>query len=272
LAALQSGGFRRFFGTASKAYMAGRVAETGVAAARAAAHGSDAPADVFEGPNGFLALYRPDARLDLAPLDALGQVWSLVTPGVAVKPWPVCSCASAVIEAVVELRADLGFAPDEIATIDARVTPMVADALVFDRPSEPLHLLFSLPYAAALAATHGTVTPRDIAEATLADPALAELAARVSHRVDPVIGDPTRAPEACAVEITLTDGRRAARSVDVALGDPTRPLPDAAFRAKLEACVADMPDPPAVAAALAAVDSPSGLSRLLSLRAPRAEP
>lgn len=268
LAALEAGGFRRFFGTASKSYMAGRVAQNGVESARAAVAGIDAPSDVFEGPNGFFAMFRPDGPVSLEAVAGIGRDWALVSQGVAVKPWPACSCASALIEAVSSLRAEMGFDAEDIVSIDARVTAMVADALVFDRPSRPLHLLFSLPYAAALAARDGTMSPSHLTDATLEEPALAALAARVTYRIDDSVGHPTRAPEACAVEIVLRDGRRGARAVDVALGDPSRPLSPDATREKFLACAAGHADPTTVVAALQDIDRPDGIARLLTVCAP----
>lgn len=265
LAALEASGFRRFFGTASKSYMAGRVAANGVMAARAAASGIDTLPDVFEGPNGFLALFRPGGAISLDAIKSIGHEWTLVSTGVAVKPWPICSCGSAIVEAVSSLRADMDFVGEDVVAIDARVTGMVTDALGFDRPTHPLQLLFSLPYAAALAARHGTMSPTHLTDATLTDPALADLAGRVTYRIDDTIGHPTRAPEACAVDIVLRDGRRGTRAVDVPLGDPSRPLSSAMFQEKLRACAVGMSDPTAVVSALQNIDRPDGLARLFSL-------
>jgi 2-methylcitrate dehydratase PrpD len=71
IAAAQSGGLQRNFGTMTKPLQAGLAAQAGVRAARLAQAGLEGASDVFAGSNGFLSVFggTADARLEL-DLDA----------------------------------------------------------------------------------------------------------------------------------------------------------------------------------------------------------
>src|SRR5262249_38279004 len=85
IAASEAAGLRENFGTMTKPLHAGRAAESGVVAADLARLGWTASDRILEAPNGFF--HAAAGGFDAAALK-LGRPWTLVSPGVSIKPYP----------------------------------------------------------------------------------------------------------------------------------------------------------------------------------------
>src|SRR5439155_18218688 len=83
-------GIRCNFGTMSKPLHVGRAAENGVTAALLAARGFTADPDALDGPWGFYAVQGGGVSAGKVS-QGFGKVWSIVEPGVSIKPYP-CGC------------------------------------------------------------------------------------------------------------------------------------------------------------------------------------
>ncbi|KAA0587497.1 MmgE/PrpD family protein (plasmid) [Azospirillum oryzae] len=236
-----TGGLRACFGTGAKPLLAAQAAANGVRAARLAARGLTVPHAVVEDPRGFARLIAA-SNFDPTTLDALGQRWRLLDPGIDTKLYPVCLSAHAAIDAVRDLMAERGLAPSDIRTVNCRVPPVVAANLTYDRPMTSGEARFSLPFAVACAMLHGTLTLDHLDEATLADPVMREAIDRVCMTADPEWNaDPGRArtaPEGAEVGIETTSGERFVRFCPSARGTVARPLSAVEHAAKFLTCAA----------------------------------
>lgn len=103
----------------------------------------------------------------------------------------------------------------------------------FDRPSagNALSGRFSLPSAVAAALVAGAVGPEPFG----ADPAVAELAARVEVRVADDLDAAWPERQGARVTVIGTDGDERTATVALAAGHPQRPLDDAEWRARIAA-------------------------------------
>src|SRR5262249_43348569 len=91
-----------------------------------------------------------------------------------------------------------------------------------------------IPYVGAVALLNGAVGLADFAPAALRDPAIRELAQRISVAVD---GNPDRnALRPQRVEVTLRNGTRHAAVMPQILGHPERPLSRERHLMKFRAC------------------------------------
>ncbi|WP_434625065.1 MmgE/PrpD family protein [Azospirillum sp. B2RO_4] len=236
-----TGGLRACFGTGAKPLLAAQAAANGVRAARLAARGLTVPHAVVEDPRGFARLIAA-GRFDPTALDALGQRWRLLAPGIDTKLYPVCLSAHAAIDAVRDLMAERGLTAGDIRTIHCRVPPVVAANLTYDRPETSGEARFSLPFAVACAMLHGTLALEHLNEAALADPVLRHAIGRVHMMADPAWNaDPDRArtaPEGAEVSIETTSGERFVRFCASARGTVARPLSAAEHSAKFLTCAA----------------------------------
>lgn len=241
IAASLAAGVKENFGSMTKPYHAGHAARNGVLAAMLARAGFTASERALDGPQGYLAaaggVEAPGEALERA-LGGLGQQWHLVTSGIAVKPYPSCALTHAAIDALVELRAQHGFRPEEIAEIEVGVNQVTPDVLIYPSPTTALERKFSMPFCAAAAAAHGRVDFTVFEDGEVRDPAVRALMPRVRMIVDPTLPDRLEEHAWAWVRVRLAGGRVLETPARGATGHPDRPLSAEALRAKFFACTA----------------------------------
>src|SRR5215216_849653 len=87
ITASMSAGIRVSFGTMTKPLHVGRAAFNGVTAAELAAKGFTAGADALDGQWGFFKVTGGGFDAERI-IDLLGKPWTIVSPGVSIKPYP----------------------------------------------------------------------------------------------------------------------------------------------------------------------------------------
>jgi len=235
LATLGTGGMLSGLGTDAKPLTCGFAAQHGVRAALLAQMGADGPNQVIEGNRGFAEVFN-DGRFDTAPLGRLGEIWSLLDPGIFVKPYPSCSASHAALEALGELVDTYGLTPGGIERVRIHVPHLVAISLVYDQPASPSEAQFSMPFLAACMIERRRVGVGEINDGTLADAAIAAIMAKVQMIEEPDLTERSLAgeagPECARVEILTTAGDTHERFNDVATGAPSKPMSDSALDGK----------------------------------------
>jgi len=247
LGASLSSGLLEFLtdGTSAKRLHGGWAGHAGILAARLARAGLTGPAGGIDGRFGILRSFLGAAADPGYLTKGLGDRWELLD--VALKPYPCCHYLHAFLDAAVDVRAALGLAageamPDDLAARIARIEgwiapreiPVVCEPIASkQRPQTPYDAQFSLPFSVAIMLRRGAVTLADYSSASIADPSLLSLAARVAHHPDEAADFPRRFPG--RLRVALRDGRvlEAVRSDN--RGGPSAPLGreevDAKFRA-----------------------------------------
>jgi 2-methylcitrate dehydratase PrpD len=149
---------------------------------------------------------------------------------VALKPFPACHAAQAVIQAAIVLVRETGVRASDIASITAIVpewyVKLVCEPLDRKRqPDSAYAAQFSLPYAAACTLVHGRFGLAQIGDAALRDPRSLALAQKVGYEVGAHFTDPQTSSR-CPAELVVktTDGRALTRAVDKLVGTPDRPM------------------------------------------------
>lgn len=212
-------------------------AQAALTAALLAREGVDGFEQPLEGKSGFFALYA-GGQFDTGDLtERLGtHYWG---GELTFKPWPSCRGTHAFIEMALDLSARHGITPSDIARVEVSVdgiqSMLVAPLARKQAPATAIDAKFSIPFTTALALVRGAVRLDDFDAASLADPEVLSIAARVEAHVD---SRPTWQPGVGgAIRITLTNGETFEAWLDSALGCPARPLSPAAQRAKFVDCV-----------------------------------
>lgn len=240
LAACQVMGLRACFGSAGKPLLAGRCAETGVAAALAAEAGADGPMSILEAESGWASVLN-DGHIDERCLDGLGDPFIHFDPGVAIKIFPVCSAAQAAVEGVLDLLQSFGLSGAQVAAVRCEVTRLVRISLRYPEPRSPAQAQFSMPFAVGCALAFGALTPAMLTPETLREEALRSAMQKVEIVEVPEetlhAGSSAACPEGTRITMTVDDGQRLETCVPVASGMPTRPLSDERLVRKFRACV-----------------------------------
>jgi aconitate decarboxylase len=216
-------------GSALLALQVGFNARNAVVACDLAARGLAGPTQVLEGPFGYYRLF--EGEHDLAPVVRdLGKVWRVTE--VAQKPFPTGRATHGLLDGVLALQREHGFAAAEVAEIRCIVPPLTQRLV--GRPAQPgmapNQARLCAAYAIACALEGGTVDLDDFRAAALADPARLALAGRVIVEAD---GNPD--PNALGpveVEVRLKDGGRHAIRIAEVYGSPARPMGREAHLAK----------------------------------------
>ncbi len=230
-------------GTWVKRLHAGWAAQGGITAALLAREGFTGPREVLEGRGGlYAALLGADAAaVDLASVTAsLGQHWLL--PTTSYKGYPSGAWTHASMDGVARLMAAHGIAAAGIdrieCTVPADAIPVVCEPRATKlSPNSPYHAKFSLPFSVALRAVLGHATLADYSEATLRDPRVIDLAARVECIADGALhneGFPAR------VSIRTRDGERFCTDLLMQRGSPQSPMSREDHVEKFRANTADV--------------------------------
>jgi 2-methylcitrate dehydratase PrpD len=196
-----AGGVRRSFGTMAKAVQAGNSASQGVQAAMLASTGFGGDPDVLEAPLGLLSALGVPVDHAGRVLDKLGQTWELLA-SLKIKRFPACTPAHRPVQAVLQLRREHGFAPEDVELIEADFHPY---SLMRDDPADEIAAGFSLPFTLAAALVDGDLTLDQMSDERVHDPRVRRLMARTR----PLAGAPPDGldEQAERVIVHLADGR-----------------------------------------------------------------
>ncbi len=208
----------------------GRAGLTSVDLARAGVTG---PHDVLTGQYGYYRLFESEHDIP-AWWAKLGREWQVTR--LSHKPFPSGRLTHAVVDAILQARAALGFGADDVASICAEVPPLTHRLV--GRPDvpdpAPNYARLCIPFVAAATLADGGCTPESFAPARLRDPRLHEIAARVRVSLDPNPDVNALWPQ--RVAISLADGRRWERTISQPIGHLDNPLGREQHLAKFRRC------------------------------------
>ena len=213
-----------------KAYNAGKAASTGLVAAAMARAGFQAPADVFEGPRGFLRMTSEQFKLeqllpsDERPMAAIEKVY--------VKPYAACRHCHPAIEAALRLKDEFAIDVFSIRRIAVRTYALAVGGHEHRDIAGPTAAKMSTPYSVAIALVDGMAGIQQFSEPRIGDPRVLELAAKVEVRLDGELDALVPGKRPAEVEIELADGRTCSARVDLPKGEPETAVDDAGLTAK----------------------------------------
>lgn len=187
IAATLTGGLRASFGTPCKPLHAGRAAANGLMAARLARRGFGAVEDIFERPEGFLAVLSGQK----APLPPYGPELQACasTQQILFKYHASCYGTQAPIEAALALRHALSknaLTLAAISEVQIAVEPQYLSVCNIAEPQNAMEARFSLRHMLALAlAGWSTVDERSFSPVALQDTQLKALRQSITVNADP---------------------------------------------------------------------------------------
>jgi len=225
-------------GTQAKFLHAGHAAWGGITAAELARSGVSGPPRVLEGRFGLFAshLQDPDRSPDYARIrEGLGIHWE--SRNASFKPFPAAHVLHPYIEAALGLRRTHQIEPGEIEEVRCPVpefiVPIVCEPVAEKRaPLTTSHGRVTLQYTLAEALWRGELGRTAYDEASLRDPGILDLAARVRHEVDPSFPGPGRFRG--VVEIRLKNGQSFIEVAEHTRGSRENPMSEEELRAKFD--------------------------------------
>jgi len=277
IAASMASGIRVNFGTMTKPLHMGRAAENGVFAAELAADGFTADARALDGPWGFFQVFGGGYDADRI-IGKLGNPYNIVDPGVSVKPYPCGSLGHPTMDAMLRIVTANDIQPDRIRTVRIRAGSNILEPLRYRKAQNELEAKFCLPFMVSAIALRRRAGVREFTDAFVRSEPVQKMMERVELVTDREIEALGFAKMRSRVEVELTDGRRIVERAETYRGGPDRPFTLEELRGKFAECAEGVLPSPAVAQALAAIESIENvrsirdLARLLSNPNPAAEP
>jgi len=204
-----------------------------------ASFGSDAK-PVFEGKNGFLALFNDDQHSTHIGLQ-LCDKWRLHDPGILFKSYPVCSAAQAGAELAAKLMDRHQLNSSEIVNVACEVPPLVNISLVYHDPESIRQAQFSMQYAIGCILAYGDIKLEHLTEEVLAQPELRQQMQKVTMHVPEYLEiDDTvhqRCPEGAGVTVTTRSQEQFSDFLDRPTGMPGNPVSTPVLADKFRDCL-----------------------------------
>jgi 2-methylcitrate dehydratase PrpD len=270
IAASFAAGIRCNFGTMTKPLHVGRAAENGVTAALLAARGFTADPDALDGPWGFYAVQGGGVSAEKVS-QGFGKVWTIIEPGVSIKPYPCGVLTHPTIDLMLKLVTENDVQPDDIEAVKVFAGSNILNPIRYPVAANHLQAKFSLPAALAMIALARRAGKREFSDEFVASPAMQAMQKRITTELDPEIEKMGFDKMRSRIEIKLKGGLTVEGWADERYrGGPDNPLSDSDLEAKVRSCCEGVLDSPAQARlieaawAITSLGDAGGLMRLLN--------
>ena len=237
IAVSMAAGNRVNFGTMSKPLQVGRAVENGVTAAMLAARGFTADLNAFDGPWGFCQVYA-DGVFEEKVAQRFGTTnWSIVEPGVSIKPYPSGILTHQSMDAMLDLVSRYDIKPDDIEKIDFYAGSNVIHPIRYAVAQTHLEAKFSMAALLAMIIVNRQAGRREFTNQFIRSKETQDVQRRIACHLDPEIEALGTEIIRTRIEVQLRNGRKLMRWAPEAYrGGPDDPLSDAELEKKFAAC------------------------------------
>jgi len=252
LAASFAAGIRCNFGTMTKPLHVGRAAENGLTAALLAARGFTADPDALDGPWGFYAVHGGGVSIEKLS-QGFGRTWTIVEPGVSIKPYPCGVLTHPTIDLMLKLVTEHDVKPDDITAVRVYAGTNILKPIRYPVAANHLQAKFSLPAALAMIALARAAGKREFSDDFVGSAPMQAMQRRITSELDPEIEKLGFDKMRSRIALRLKDGRTVEGWADERYrGGPENPLSDAELESKLRSCCEGVLDATAQAQLIAA--------------------
>lgn len=201
----------------------GFVSQGGILNAELAQRGVSGPRNFLDGSYGYFHLYAKDKHDTQTVVGELGQRFELCKT--IFKKHPSCGATQAGTDAILEVIAETGIGPEDVAEVRVSMTPYVYKIVghqfeIGDNPR--VNAQFSMQYCLANALVRRSSRLCHFEESSVRDPVVIELASRVHTQAEAALED--RGVAAVDLEVRTKGGAVCRKSVDLPRGFPGNPL------------------------------------------------
>ncbi len=266
IAASLSSGIRVNFGSMTKPLHVARASEAGVFAAEIAAKGFTGGADGLDGEWGFFQVLGGGADIDrLIPV--LGNPYTIVKPGISVKPYPCGVLSHPSMDAMLALVSKHDLKPEQVKAIRLRAGSNILNPLRYTTAKTELEAKFCVPFLLSSVLLRRRAGVREFTDEFVSSAAVQAMMPKVTNVFDAQIEAQGFDKIRSIVEVDLVDGRKLVQpSDDKYRGGPDRPFTREELHAKFEDCAQLVLTPARIARALQlieSVDTQSSLGELI---------
>lgn len=206
IAGTHSAGLMEFVweGAMTKRIHLGRGAQMGLESALLARKGFTGPSTVLEGKFGFFNVFSPSPRPELLLKD-IGKVW--LGSRLQIKPYACHGTHQSVIQGLDRHKAKHPIDPKDIRRVIVAAPHFMIHKHADAAPRSVMGAQYSMVFGVAIALTRDIANPYVYSDATVQDPAVRAIAARVETVIDPRFTESTEDNPYAEVTIETTNGR-----------------------------------------------------------------
>lgn len=227
LAASMASGIGVNHGTMGKPLQMGRAAENGVTAARLAGAGMTANPVALEGPRGFYHCFGGGFHPEQI-CDKVGRPFSILDPGVSVKPYPCGVVGHPGMDAMLELVKRYDLSPSQVASVKVATGSSVIPPkgpLRYKKADTALQGKFCLPFQLAAILIQRKAGLMEFTDAFVRRQDVQDMMDRIETVVDPEIAALGHDKLIFRIAVTMKDGAVfEGESGRVYRGGPLNPL------------------------------------------------
>jgi 2-methylcitrate dehydratase PrpD len=240
MCASMAAGSRVNFGTMSKPLQVARAAENGVTAALLAQRGFTADLNGIDGEWGWFRVYG-NGCFPEKPAQGFGgekkEKWSIVSPGVSVKPYPSGILTHQTMDGMLDLLRTHAITPEMIEKIDIYAGSNVLNPIRFAVAKTHLQAKFSMAGLLTMIILRHRAGRQEFTNEFVGSPESQAMQARISTHVDPQIEAQGMEIIRSRIELQTRDGRKLVHwAPEKYRGGPLNPLSDEDLAGKLAAC------------------------------------
>lgn len=237
IAASLAAGIRCNFGTMTKPLHVGRAAENGVTAAIMAHKGYTADKQSLDGPWGYFAVQGGGVTETKINREDFGKPWTIVEPGVSIKPYPCGVLTHPTIDLMVKLVVENDIKADQIEKVIISAGSNILNPIRYPIASNHLEAKFSLQAVLSMVALNRKAGKLEFEDRFVQGQAMQAMQKRMQTRFDPGIEAMGFDKMRSAIEIQLKNGKTVSGKADERYrGGPENPMTDAQLADKVLAC------------------------------------
>lgn len=243
MAASFGAGLRCNFGTMTKPLHVGRASENGVTAALLADRGFTADPAALDGPWGFMEVMGGGVYRD--KLDqGFGRTWSMVDPGISIKPYPSGILTHQSMDALLKLVIENDVKPGDVKKIDFFAGSNILNPIRYTVAKNHLQAKFSMAALLSMMVIARRAGRAEFTDQFVQGAAMQDLQGRVTCILDAAIESQGMDVIRSRIEVELKSGETLVQEADERYrGGPDKPMTDDDLEQKTAACVAGILDP-----------------------------
>lgn len=235
IAASKSAGIRANFGTMTKPYHAGAAAENGINAARLAKLGYQSDPNALDGPWGYFQVKGGGCEPERL-LGKLGNPYTLIDPGVSVKPYPCGSLSHPSMDTLLDLVIENDIKPEQVEEVRLGAGYNILNPLRYLNPQNELEAKFSLQFCLGILILRRKAGIQEFTDDVVQSSEVREMIKRVHTYHNKEIEAKGSERMRSLVELRLKDGRSFEREAFTSRGQPDRPMGKEGMATKFYDC------------------------------------
>jgi 2-methylcitrate dehydratase PrpD len=231
-------GIRVNFGSMTKPLHVGRAAQNGVVAAELAARGFTGGGDALDPPWGFLQVFSHGQGFDPARIGGvLGTPYTIVSPGVSIKPYPCGVLGHPMMDAMKRLVVAHDLQPEQVSRIRVRAGSNILNPLRYPIARNELEAKFCPAFMVSSILLRRKAGIHEFTDEFVLSEPVQQMMARVDRVLDPEIEARGYDKIRARVEVDLHSGGTLAEDADERYrGGPDNPFTQADLEEKFTDC------------------------------------